>query len=395
MSTTPAVRTQVGIVGGGPAGLLLAHLLHRQGIESVVLERASRAHAEERIRAGVLEQGTVELLTEAGLGERLAREGMVHHGLTLRAGGSGHRIPLTELTGRSITVYGQQEIVKDLIAARISDDAPLLFEVEDVGFEGLDGERPVIRYRKDGAPHRLECDFIAGCDGSHGVTRKALPAGTFREYARSYPFAWLGVLAAAAPTSPELVYARHDRGFALYSMRSPTITRLYLQCKPDEDLGDWSDARLWDELHVRLEGADGWRIAEGEIRQRGITPMRSFVSEPMRAGRVFLAGDAAHIVPPTGAKGLNLAVNDVRVLAGLLSDFYAGWDAALEEYSPRCLARVWRAEHFSWWMTTMLHRFDDGDAFRERLQRAQLEYVCASRHAAASLAENYVGLPFD
>ena len=387
-------RTQVGIVGGGPAGLLLSHLLHQAGIDSVVLERATRAHLEERVRAGVLEQGTVEVLTAAGVGERLAREGLVHEGIELRFGGRAHRIPLTGLTGRSITVYGQQEIVKDLVRRRLADGGAVHFEVEEVRLEGIDGDRPSIHYRHAGATHRLDCDFIAGCDGSHGVTRAAA-TGAFTEYVRAYPFAWLGILASAPATSPELVYAAHERGFALYSMRSPALTRLYLQCAPDEDLAAWSDARLWDELHARLEGAGGWRLAEGPILQRGITPMRSFVAEPMRAGRLFLAGDAAHIVPPTGAKGLNLAVNDVRVLAELLADHYAGRDAALDEYSPRCLARVWRAEHFSWWMTAMLHRFDDGDAFRHRLQRAQLEYICDSPHAAASLAENYVGLPFD
>ena len=388
-----AQRTQVGIVGGGPAGLLLSHLLQREGIESVVLERASRAHLEERVRAGVLEQGTVELLDAAGVGERLLREGLVHHGIALRFDGASHRIPLTDLTGRSVTIYGQQEIVKDLVAARLAAGGEIRFEVEDVRFENLQGEEPAIHFRHEGQAHRLDCDFVAGCDGFHGVSRAALPPGTLVEHSRAYPFAWLGILAVAAPTSPELVYASHERGFALFSMRSPTLTRLYLQCDPDEDLAAWSDARLWDELHARFAGDDGWRVAEGEILQRGVTPMRSFVAEPMRAGRMFLAGDAAHIVPPTGAKGLNLAVNDVRVLAELLSEYYAGWTQALDEYSPRCLARVWRAEHFSWWMTSMLHRFADADPFQQRLQRAQLEYVCASPHAAASLAENYVGLP--
>ncbi|HUP98585.1 MAG TPA: 4-hydroxybenzoate 3-monooxygenase [Usitatibacter sp.] len=388
------MRTQVGIVGGGAAGLLLSHLLASQGIHSVVLERSSRAHVEERIRAGVLEQGTVELLTAAGVGKRLAREGLVHRGIELRFGGGSHRVALTDLTGRSITVYGQQEIVKDLIAARVAGGGEICFQSEDVRFDGLDSDRPSIHYVHEGASRELQCDFIAGCDGFHGASRAAV-ASSLTESSRAYPFAWLGILVAARPAWPELVYASHERGFALYSMRSPTLTRLYLQCRPEEDLATWSDARLWDELNARLEISGEEQLVEGEILQRAVTPMRSFVAEPMRVGRMFLAGDAAHIVPPTGAKGLNLAVNDVRVLSQVLAAWYAGNARALDEYSPRCLARVWRAEHFSWWMTSMLHRFDDADAFQRRLQRAQLEYVCGSRHAAASLAENYVGLPFD
>ena len=389
------MRTQVGIVGGGPAGLLLAHLLHCQGIESVVLERASRRHCEERIRAGVLEQGSRELLESAGVGERLRREGLVHHGIELRFAGERHRIALTELTGRGITVYGQQEIVKDLIAARLGAGGTIVFEAADVAIEGIAGDRPVIRYRHAGREDAVACDFVAGCDGFHGVSRASVPSGALNESSRTYPFAWLGILAQAPPTSPELVYASHERGFALYSMRSPAITRLYLQCAPDEDATTWSDARLWSELRTRLGAGSGWDLAEGPIVQRGVTPMRSFVAEPMRAGRLFLAGDAAHIVPPTGAKGMNLAINDVRVLAETLVAYYAGDAAALDRYSPRCLARVWRAEHFSWWMTSMLHRFEGDDAFQRRLQLAQLEYVCGSRAAATSLAENYVGLPFD
>ena len=390
-----APRTQVGIVGGGPAGLLLSHLLHLSGITSVVLERASRRHVEERIRAGVLEQGSRELLVASGLGARLEREGMEHQGIELRFGGRRERIALTELTGRSITVYGQQEVVKDLVEARIGAAGTILFDVEGVRLEGFDGASPRIGYRHAGRDATLDCDFIAGCDGFHGASRAAIPAGALKEYSRTYPFAWLGILVEAPPTSPELVYASHERGFALYSMRSSAITRLYLQCRPDDDATGWSDASIWSELRARLETGDGWRLAEGPIVQRAVTPMRSYVCEPMRAGRLFLAGDAAHIVPPTGAKGLNLAINDVRVLAETFAGYYAGRVGALEAYSPRCLARIWRAEHFSWWMTSMLHRFEGDDAFQRRLQIAQLEYVCGSRAAAASLAENYVGMPFD
>jgi len=390
------MRTQVGIVGAGPAGLLLAHLLRRHGIESVVLERSTRQHVEERIRAGVLEHGTVELLEATGVGARMRKEGLVHHGIELRFAGEGHRIALTDLTGRSITVYGQQEVVKDLIGARIEAGAEILFEAQDVALSGLDTRSPSIRFTHDGRLQVLDCEFIAGCDGFHGVCRASVPPGVFKEYSRSYPFAWLGILACAAPTSQELIYAHHDRGFALYSMRSPSVTRLYLQCAPDEDLAGWPDDRIWSELHTRLETDDGWRLAEGPILQRGVTGMRSFVIEPMRVGRLFLAGDAAHIVPPTGAKGLNLAVNDVRVLSEALAAFYGEGDSdALDHYSARCLKRVWRAEHFSWWMTSMLHRFDHDDAFQRKLQLAQLAYVTSSRAGATSLAENYVGLPFD
>jgi p-hydroxybenzoate 3-monooxygenase len=389
------LRTQVGIVGAGPAGLLLGHLLCQHGIDSVVLESRSRRHVEERVRAGVLEHGTAELLDAAGVGARLRREGLQHHGIELRFAAASHRIPLTELTGRSITVYGQQEVVKDLVAARVAAEEPLLFEVAQVTLHGIETAEPAIRFVHDGEARELRCDFIAGCDGFHGVSRAAIPAGVLREHSRDYPFAWLGILAAAPPTSEELVYAHHENGFALYSMRSPAITRLYLQCAPDEDLGAWSERRIWDELHTRLGSGSGWKLAEGEILRRGVTGMRSYVAEPMRHGALFLAGDAAHIVPPTGAKGLNLAVNDVRILAHALATHYDDRsNDELDRYSSRCLKRIWRAEHFSWWMTSMLHRFD-GDAFQEKLQLAQLEYVTTSRAAAASLAENYVGLPYD
>jgi p-hydroxybenzoate 3-monooxygenase len=391
------VRTQVAIVGAGPAGLLLAHLLHREGIDSAVVEIRARDYVEHRVRAGVLEQGTADLLVECGVGERLRREGLVHHGIELRFAGGGHRVDLTALTGRSITVYGQQEVVKDLIAARLATGRPIHFEARDVAIEDIDTERPRVRFvSKEGEARSIDCDFIAGCDGFHGICRASAPEGAITVHERAYPFAWLGILAEAAPSRDELAYASHERGFALFSMRSPTLTRLYLQVEPDEPLDAWSDERIWSELHARLDAADGWRPNEGPIVEKGVTGMRSFVAEPMRHGRLFLAGDAAHIVPPTGAKGLNLAVADVRVLARTLARWYAHRDeAALQEYSARCLERVWRAEHFSWWMTAMLHRFHGEDSFHRNLQLAQLRYTVSSRAAATSLAENYVGLPFD
>ena len=386
------MRTQVGIVGAGPAGLLLAHLLEREGIESVVLEDRSRRYVEERVRAGLLEQGTADVLERSGVGERMRREGLVHHGIELRFDGASHRIAITDLTGRSIMIYGQQEVVKDLIAARLACGGPILFEVSDVALEGLDAGSPAISETQAGSRIRIECDYIAGCDGTHGVCRGFIPDGVLTHFEREYPFAWLGILAKAPPVSHELIYSRHQRGFALYTMRSPSLTRAYLQCKPDEDLAEWSDRRIWDELHVRLQGG---ALEEGEIVLRGVTPMRSYVCEPMQYGRLFLAGDAAHIVPPTGAKGLNLAVHDICVLAQALVAAYRGERSLLERYSERCLRRVWRAEHFSWWMTSMLHRFDGDDPFQERLQLAQLEYVTGSRAAATSMAENYAGLPYE
>jgi p-hydroxybenzoate 3-monooxygenase len=390
------VRTQVAIVGAGPAGLTLAHLLHRAGVDSVVIEAKSREHVERRIRAGVLEQGTADLLHECGVGERMRREGLVHHGIELRFGGRAHRIDFAALTGRSITVYGQQEVVKDLIAARLAAGRPIHFEATRVAIEGIEGEHPRVRFEAGGSAHVVDCDFVAGCDGFHGACRASIPDGALTVHERAYPFAWLGILVRAAPSRDELVYAHHDRGFALFSMRSPSVTRLYLQVAPDETLEAWSDDRTWSELRARFEGEDGWHPGEGPILERGVTGMRSFVAEPMRRGRLFLAGDAAHIVPPTGAKGLNLAVADARVLAQVLAGWYAGGgERILGTYSPRCLARVWRAEHFSWWMTAMLHRFHGEDGFHRKLQLAQLAYVAASRAAATSLAENYVGLPFD
>ena len=387
--------TQVGIVGAGPAGLLLAHLLHLRGIESVVLEARSREYVEARVRAGVLEQTTVDLLDSAGVAERLHREGLVHHGLELRFDGRGHRIDFAELTGgRAITVYGQQEVVKDLIAARMDAGGELRFEVEDVSLHDLESDRPCIRFSHEGSEHELRCDVVAGCDGFHGISRPTVPDDVLRIYEREYPFAWLGILAEVAPSNEELIYCHHDRGFALHSMRSPTLTRLYLQCAPDADIEEWPDERIWEELQTRLATAEGdFVLEQGPLVEKGITPMRSFVAEPLRHGRLFLAGDAAHIVPPTGAKGLNLAAADVRVLSEALGAWYDGGDeTGLDAYSDTCLRRVWRVQHFSWWMTSMLHRFGGDDPFEPRLQRSQLHYVVSSRAAATTLAENYVGL---
>jgi p-hydroxybenzoate 3-monooxygenase len=372
---------------------VLAHLLHLEGIDSVVLEDRSREYVEQRIRAGVLEQGTVDLLTEIGVGERLQREGLVHDGIELQFAGERHRIDFPSLTGgRRITVYGQQEVVKDLIAARLDTGRTLLFEVSDVGLHGFESDEPVLRFRHGGEDVELRCDFIAGCDGFHGVCRDSISAGVLTAFEREYPFAWLGILAAAPPSNEELIYAYHERGFALHSMRSPTITRLYLQVRPDEDLSEWPDDRIWEELQRRL-GLEGWTLEMGEVLEKGVTGMRSFVVEPMQYGRLYLAGDAAHIVPATGAKGLNLAVADVRLLARGLAAWYRDRDGSvLERYSSDALRRVWRAEHFSWFMTSMLHRLEGGDEFDAKLQLVQLAYVCSSEKAAASLAENYVGL---
>jgi p-hydroxybenzoate 3-monooxygenase len=386
------VRTQVGIVGAGPAGLMLAHLLSLQGIESVVLETRSRTYVEHRVRAGVLEQGSVDLLDAAGAGTRMRSEGLVHRGIQLRFGGSDHHIDFSELTGgRCITVYGQQEVVKDLIALRLTSGHPIMFEVSAVALHGIDSERPSITYLLDGASETLECDVIAGCDGFHGVSRDTIPAAVLTAYERGYPFAWLGILATVAPSSEELIYCYHERGFALLSMRSPTVSRLYLQVDADERIDGWSDSRIWEELQTRFTH-DGWSLQEGPITEKGISALRSFVVEPMQFGRLYLCGDAAHIVPPTGAKGMNLALRDVSVLSEALAAFYRdGATALLDGYSARCLRRVWRAQHFSWWMTSMLHRFPDDDAYQRQLQLAQLDYTVNSRAASTSLAENYVG----
>lgn len=389
-------QTTIGIIGAGPAGLLLSHLLHLEDIESVVLEARSREYVEQRVRAGVLEQGTVDLLTAKGVGDRLRREGQAHHGIELRFGGRGHRIALSDLTGgRAIWIYGQQEVVKDLIQARIEAGATIHFEVEDVRLSGIDSSSPVINYRKDGRDHELTCDFVAGCDGFHGVSRDSIPSGVLRTYSHEYPYGWLGILAAVAPSTDELIYAHHNRGFALHSLRSPEISRLYLQVEPGEDIAEWPDERIWEELRIRLATDDGWTLTDGPVLEKGITSLRSFVVEPMQYGRLFLAGDAAHIVPATGAKGLNLAVQDVRVLAEALTAWCrTGTTEHLARYSATCLRRVWRVQDFSAYMTLMLHRSPDDDGFRSRLQRAQLEYVSSSEAAARGLAENYVGLVY-
>ena len=385
------MRTQVGIVGAGPAGLTLGRLLEREGIESVILEDRSREYVEARIRAGVLEQGVADLLNEAGVGERMAREGIVHHGIELQFEGERHRIDFEALTGKGIVIYGQTEVVKDLIAARLASQLPLLFEVSDVSVHGLDSE-PAIRFTHEGRAETLECDLIAGCDGFHGVCRPSIPRGVLTEFSREYPFGWLGILAAVAPSIDELVYSGHERGFALLSLRTPELSRYYIQCAPDEDVEQWSDDEIWAELQARV-GLEGWTLEEGPILEKGVTGMRSYVVEPMQHGRLYLAGDAAHIVPPTGAKGLNLALRDVSLLAEAIVDRYrAGDESALATYSERCLRRVWRAEHFSWWMTSMLHRPPDEDPFDWRLRLSQLRYVASSEAAARSLAENYVGL---
>jgi len=384
-------RTQVGIVGAGPAGLTLAHLLHREGIDSIVIEDRSREYVEARIRAGVLEQRTADLLVEAGVGGRMQREGIVHNGVELQFDGERHRIAFDELTGRSIVIYGQTEVVKDLIGARLESGRPLLFEVSDVSVSDLRTGSPRLGFTHEGTRQELECDLIAGCDGFHGVCRPSIPDGVLTEFSREYPFGWLGILAAVAPSIEELVYSAHERGFALLSLRTPELSRYYIQCAPDEDLELWPDEKIWAELQLRV-GLEGWTLEEGQILEKGVTGMRSYVVEPMQYGRLFLAGDAAHIVPPTGAKGLNLAIGDVRLLAETIVDWYrSGDDAVLDRYSSECLRRVWRAEHFSWWMTTMLHLPPGEDQFGYRLRLSQLRYVAGSEAAATSLAENYVG----
>jgi p-hydroxybenzoate 3-monooxygenase len=382
----------VAIIGAGPAGLLLAHLLWLDGIDSVVLETRGRDYVERRVRAGVCEYGVVDLLREVGLADRLDREGLPHHGINLRFDRADHRIALSELTGRTITVYGQQEIVKDMIAARLAQGGELEFEVSDVVLHDITHDQPRVTYRDvNGVERELRCDVIAGCDGFHGVSRGSVPVTT---YDHVYPYAWLGILAKAEPSHDELIYAHHERGFALHSMRSPELTRLYLQVDPDTDLADWPDERIWAELHRRLAVDSDFKLNEGPVLERLVAPMRSFVAEPMRHGRLFLAGDAAHIVPPTGAKGMNLAMADVHVLSRALAALlHAGRTDLVESYSDTCLRRVWRAEHFSYSMTTMLHRRPAADEFERRLQLAQLRYTASSSAAAMSLAENYVGLP--
>src|ERR1700757_2097552 len=390
------MHTQVAILGAGPAGLLLSHLLSLHRIESIVLETKSRSYVESRIRAGVLEHGTTQLLCEAGVGERLKAEGMRHEGINLGFLGAIHQINLAELTdGKAITVYGQHEVIKDLIAARISSGGQILFEVADVCIDALLTNRPRVRYRHQGENREITSDWLAGCDGSHGVSRTSIPPGALRTFEKTYPFPWLGILAEAAPSWDELIYAHHQDGFALFSMRSPSITRLYLQCKPDEDLSKWPDERVWENLERRLSfPGTKKRVRRGGIIQKGVTTMRSFAVEPMQYGRLFLAGDSAHIVPPTGAKGLNLAVADGRVLARALAHFYAtGRCNLLDAYSQTCLRRVWKVQRFSWWMTSMLHRFPNETPFEEQMRFNQFDYLTTSRAASQTLAENYVGLP--
>lgn len=389
------MRTQVGIVGAGPAGLLLSHLLHLEGISSVVLETRTREQIESTIRAGVLEQGTVDLLTEIGVGERMKREGFVHTGVELRFDGQGHRIDLSDLTGgKAITVYAQHEVIKDLVKARLETGGEILFGVSDVSLHGIDGDKPAIRFTQDGEQREIVCDFVAGCDGSQSMCRSYIPEDKRSQYSRIYPFGWFGILVEAPPSSEELIYAHHERGFSLVSTRSADVQRLYFQCDPKDSVDNWSDDRIWAELHARLDTAEGSQLNEGPIFQKGIIGMRSFVFEPMQYGRLFLAGDAAHVVPPTGAKGLNLAAGDVVVLSRGLAGFYrSGSRDLLDGYSATALKRVWRAEHFSWWMTSMLHRFPDQDAFQHRLQLSELNNVVNSRAAATMLAENYVGMP--
>ena len=394
---TGTSRTQVGIVGAGPAGLLLSHLLHLSGIESIVVESRTREDVEGTIRAGVLEQGTVDMLTDTGVGERLHREAFFHRGVYLRFNGETHHIDMQELTGgKRVTVYAQHEVIKDLVKARLAAGGDVRFGVSEVKLEAMDSQRPAISFIEGGAARRVECDFIAGCDGSHSMSRHSIPAGVLTRHERIYPFGWFGILVEAPPSSDELIYAAHDRGFALVSTRSPTLQRMYLQCDPNDSVADWSDDRIWAEMRKRLETKDGWLPKEGPITQKVIVGMRSVVVEPMRHGRLFLAGDAAHVVPPTGAKGLNLAAADVRVLARALDAFYRKRDETrLARYSDDCLRRIWKGQRFSWWMTTMMHRAESDTSFDRKRQLAELDYVTTSRAAMTSLAENYVGLPFE
>ena len=390
-------RTQVGIIGAGPAGLLLSHLLNLRGIESVVIENRTREEVEGTIRAGVLEQGTVDILTETGVGERLQREAFFHRGVYLRFRGATHHIDMQELTGgKRVTVYAQHDVIKDLVAARLAAAGDIRFAVSGVKLEGIDSKRPALSFIEAGAAKRIECDFIAGCDGSHSLSRHSIPAGALTRFERIYPFGWFGILVEAPPSSDELIYASHDRGFALVSTRSMTLQRMYLQCDPADSIDNWSDDRIWSEMRARLETHDGWVPKEGPILQKIIVGMRSVVVEPMRHGRLFLAGDAAHVVPPTGAKGLNLAAADVRVLSRAFDAFYRNNDEArLARYSDDCLRRVWKGQRFSWWLTTLLHRAESDTSFDRRRQLAELDYITTSRAAMTSFAENYVGLPFD
>jgi p-hydroxybenzoate 3-monooxygenase len=388
------MRTQVAIIGAGPSGLLLGQLLHKYGIDNVVLERHTPSYVLGRIRAGVIEQGAADLLDEAGVGARLHREGLVHDGTQICVEGVRHRIDFKALTGKAVTVYGQTEITRDLMEARAEVDAPSIYEAYDVGLHDFSGIHPRVTYRHDGKNGEITCDFIAGCDGFHGVSRKTVPPGAIKNFERVYPFGWLGLLSDTPPVSDELIYIRHQLGFALCSMRSPTRSRYYLQCSLAEDVDAWPDERFWEELRLRLDDEARSALITGPSLEKSIAPLRSFVAEPMRFGRLFLAGDASHIVPPTGAKGLNLAASDVYYLSQALVEFYRDKSAAgLDHYSVRALARVWKAERFSWWMTTLLHTFPDS-AFEGKMQLAELDYIFNSRIAASALAENYVGLPY-
>ena len=389
------MRTQVAIIGAGPAGLLLSHLLHLNGIESVVIEAKSRDHVENRIRAGVLEQGTVDVLIDAGVGDRLRREGLVHKSIMLRYGERTHELNVADLTnGRAVTVYGQQEVVRDLIAARLAAGGTIFFEADARALEDLETKRPRVRFGHEGREIVLDCDVVAACDGFHGIGRSAIPEAVRRTHERVYPFGWLGILAEAPPASDVVIYSSHERGFALLSMRSPSISRLYIQCDPAEDPIAWSDEAIWDELETRLSDGNGFRLTRGPVLQKGVTPMRSFVSEPMRWHRLFLAGDAAHIVPPTGAKGMNLAISDVWYLARALESLLKyNKNDLVDTYSATCLSRIWKVQRFSWWVTSMMHRYPKADSFDRHMQLAQLEYLAASRAAAETFAENYTGLP--
>ncbi|MEX2416565.1 MAG: 4-hydroxybenzoate 3-monooxygenase [Paenibacillaceae bacterium] len=393
------MRTQVGIIGAGPAGLLLSHILHLQGIESVILERRTRDEIEGTIRAGVLEQGTVDLMNEIGVGERMMREGSFHHGIELQFDGVRHRIDMHELTGgKQITVYAQHEIIIDLVAARLEAGGEIIFGVDDVSLHDLDTSMPKIHFRRDhdGELQELACDFIAGCDGFYGPSRQAIPDKVRTEHLQIYPYGWLGILTETPPAAPELIYSNHERGFALLSTRSDVLQRYYIQVDPNDDIANWSDDRIWTELKARTETKDGWQLQEGPITQKNIVAMRSFICEPMQYGRLFIAGDAAHTVPPTGAKGLNLAATDVQVLSRALEAYYkSGSMDMLDRYSEICLRRVWKAERFSWWMTTMLHRNPKHSSFEYHMQLAELDYLTSSRAASTTLAENYVGLPMD
>jgi p-hydroxybenzoate 3-monooxygenase len=388
------MRTQVGIIGAGPAGLMLARLLHLQGIDSIIIENRSRDYIENRIRAGLIEHWAADMLTDIGVGARLKREGLVHWGINIGINGALHHIDFKKLVDKRVTIYGQQEVVKDLVARRLEDGGPLLFEVDDVGVHDVTSDKPKIRFTHEGKAEEIDCDFIAGCDGFHGICRSSFPDSILKVFERDYPFGWVGILTESPPPDHELIYSYTDRGFALYTMRSMTVSRLYLQCDHDDDIANWSDARIWDELHQRIGGAR--KLQEGKILQKGITPMRSFVAEPMQYGRLFLAGDSAHIVPPTGAKGMNLAFADVLVMSRALDAFYKNKrNDLLERYSETCLRRVWKAQRFSWWMTQIMHRFPEETAFDHRRQLAELDYLTHSEAASKSLAEQYTGLPFD